>query len=100
MPQRHRLLNPDRTEPAMQVVMQVRSADPAIRDSDLGLARAGRQGILEGIDPQIARAVDDNRFHARTFRTGIDGVPVDRRDMSGAGFTFGSLSKGNYGPRE
>src|SRR5262249_43939424 len=62
MAQRHWLLDTHRAEAAVMIVVQIRSADPAIGDLDAHLARF-RRGIRKTVDPQVLRRVNDDGAH-------------------------------------
>ncbi len=60
MPEHQRRLQDRLPRRAVQPVMQVRAADPAVRDLHHGLIR-GRGGQRHVIDPQVPRRVGDHR---------------------------------------
>ena len=62
MAEDHRLAQANRAEAAMQVVMEVGTADAAGADADLDVLRADL-GNLGLFDPQIARGMDDGGSH-------------------------------------
>ena len=70
MAEDHRLLEPYRTEAAVVVVMQVRSADAANGELDLDLAGAGLFRLAL-FDAQVLRGVNDDGFHVWPHRTGV-----------------------------
>lgn len=63
VPKGHRLADAYRAEPAMQVVVQIGSAESAIRDAHLHLAPAWLRGGFHGVDAQIPLCMHDHRLH-------------------------------------
>ena len=90
--ERHRLLDPDRAEAAVMVVMQIRTADAAGGDLDPHFASL-RCRIGKSVYPQVLWGMDDDRSHglfSRDFyyylsgRAHIDGqhAAVDIDDLA------------------
>ena len=64
MAENQRLLQADRAEPAMLVIMQVRAADAAGLDANFHLAGAGAgSGGADRFDAQVMRRMDDGGAH-------------------------------------
>jgi hypothetical protein len=60
--ERHRLLDPDRAEPAVMIVVQVRTADAAGGDLDAHFAGTRRR-IGKAVDPQVLWRMNDDGSH-------------------------------------
>jgi hypothetical protein len=62
VPKHHRLTQSHRAEAAMQIIMQIRSADATSADAHLDVMRPD-VGCLPFLDPQVPWRMDHSSFH-------------------------------------